>query len=145
MSQEPDYGYGFNLQLAISNREIHLQGISSIESIRMQEMMFDWKSGITPPDIDFYIQAVVPRVRFQVQSTMSLQTSFASVDFTPSARTYDEIDLDTLLPFTPKKPQDIIIDPKEIDMWLGKLLEAQKPQQKEIRSRSHLANIIVQA
>ena len=133
------------MRLAIHNKELSLYGMSNITRYDIRESLMgrdvcNWNF----PDIVFNVMAVAPNVRVVLMPVMGLGAPcFQSVDFAPTIQTHnEEIDLMTLLPFSAKKPQEIIIDPGEVNMWLDKLLDAQKPQQDQIRKRKIIANIV---
>jgi len=55
---------------------------------------------------------------------------------------YDETEEQNMRDFVPfreldsnEKTEDIIIDPSEVSFWMNKILDAQKPKQKDIRDR----------
>ena len=95
----------------------------------------------TIPELIFHVEAVAPNINICNVSMNVQSVSFSSVSFEPSMETITSIDLATVLPFKPEKPQEIIVDPSEVSMWLDKLLDAQAPQQKEIRQKRIVANL----
>lgn len=143
LSQTRDLRYNYNLQLILKNTELDLCGITEIESIDMEKFLFGFGtngSSMTLPQIWFRVRSIAPKIR-TVTISMQTSVSFFQADFEPRLQTYEEIDLDTLMPFQPKSPKEIIVEPSEVNMWLDKLLEAQAPEQQRIRQRKLIANL----
>ena len=133
-------GYDVVMAMALEHKALNMRAVSRV----LREDIHKFLSPDllpTIPELIFHVEAVAPNINICNVSMNVQSVSFSSVSFEPSMETITSIDLATVLPFKPEKPQEIIVDPSEVSMWLDKLLDAQAPQQKEIRQKRIVANL----
>jgi hypothetical protein len=134
-------GYEVIMVMALQHKALDLRAISSTVRTDIHNFLSFGSEKIDPQELMFHVEQVAPRIRIAHMPLSTSVVAFNAVNFDPGMRVINDIDLATVLPFEPLKPQEIIVDPSEVNMWLDKLLDAQAPKQKEIRQKKIVANL----
>jgi hypothetical protein len=125
----------FTIQLALKHSGAGLYAITN--SVDYQDYAFS--RGERDFKIAFNVIHISNDIRVRYIDTNISLRNFKAVDATPMYNETEDQSMRDFVPFreldSNQKTEDIIIDPEDVSFWMNKILEAQKPKQKEIREK----------
>lgn len=132
--------YAQELRLAMKHEKARLYAMSAptvLDIGRWTQSIMDGGVGEYLETVGFDIIHMAPGIRMQILPQMTA-TRFDAIDARPMAESLDwkEMDLEDMAMFRPLNPEsEIVVHPDSIPGLMEKILEAQAPQQKDIREK----------